>query len=179
MPARHPRIEKIKRTSRFFQRFVITLMGLLPLTICLIWVFFDLHELDLGFTTLEVGPLTTFERWSAAMLSIIPVSVSLFILFNLQRLFGLYAEGEFFETENVRCFRNMGWALVIIVPVNILFNAALSVLLSFDQPAGEKMLSIAISGDDIGIAIIGAVIIIVSWVMAEAADLSQENAAIV
>ncbi len=173
------RTERIKSTSRIFQILVMVLMGLLPLTACLAWAFVDLNDLDFGYTAEEVGPLTSFERWTAGALSIIPLSVSLFALYNLQRLFGLYAAGKFFALENVRCFRNMGWALVAVVPLDILFNSALSVLLSLDQPAGERMLAISISSDDIGIAIIGAVIIIVSWIMAEAADLSQENAAII
>ncbi len=173
------RTERIKRTSRRFQRLTIALMGLLPLTAGLAWAFIDLNELDFGYTAEEVGPLTFFERWSAAALSIVPLSVSLFALYNLQKLFALYAKGKFFDSENVRCFRNMGWALVAVVPLDILFNSALSVLLSLDQPAGERMLAVSLSSDDLGIAIIGAVIIIVSWVMAEAADLSQENAQII
>ena len=103
------RTERIRRTSRLFQRLVILLMGLLPLTAGLAWAFVDLNDLDFGFTAEEVGPLTSFERWSAAALSIIPLSVSLFALYNLQRLFALYADGKFFDSENVRCFRNMGW----------------------------------------------------------------------
>ncbi|WOF75421.1 DUF2975 domain-containing protein [Parvibaculaceae bacterium PLY_AMNH_Bact1] len=173
------RTERIKRTSRRFQRLTIALMGLLPLTAGLAWAFIDLNELDFGYTAEEVGPLTSFERWSAAALSIVPLSVSLFALYNLQKLFALYAKGKFFDSENVRCFRNMGWALVAVVPLDILFNSALSVLLSLDQPAGERMLAVSLSSDDLGIAIVGAVIIIVSWVMAEAADLSQENAQII
>lgn len=173
------RTERIRRTSRLFQRLTLALMGLLPLIAGMAWAFIDLNELDFGYSAEEVGPLTSFERWSAAALSIIPLSVSLLALYNLQRLFALYAKGKFFERENVRCFRNMGWALVVVVPLDILFNSALSVLLSLDQPAGERMLAVSLSSDDLGIAIIGAVIIIVSWVMAEAADLSQDNAQIV
>lgn len=173
------RTERIRHTSRLFQRLVIVLMGLLPLTACLAWALIDLNELNFGVTAEEVGPLTPHERWSAAALSLIPLSVSLFALFNLQRLFGFYADGKFFDLANVRCFRNMGWALVAIVPIDILFKSALSVLLSMDQPAGERMLAISIASDDVGIAVIGAVIIIVSWVMAEAADISQKNSAII
>jgi len=173
------RTERIKRISNRFRWLMIALMGLLPLTAWLAWAFVELNELDFGFTADEVGPLTPFERWSAAALSIFPLSVSLYALYNLQKLFSLYAAGKFFDPENVRCFRNMGWALVAVVPVDILFNAALSVLLSFDQPAGERMLAVSMSSDDIGIAVVGAVIIIVSWVMAEAVELSKDNAQIV
>ncbi|MCE7999213.1 MAG: DUF2975 domain-containing protein [Rhodobiaceae bacterium] len=173
------RTERIKRISNRFKWLMIALMGLLPITAWLAWAFVELNELDFGFTSEEVGPLTSFERWSAATLSLFPISITLFALYNLQKLFSLYAIGKFFEPANVRCFRNMGWALVAVVPVDILFNAALSVLLSFDQPAGERMLAVSMSSDDIGLAVVGAVIIIVSWVMAEAVKLAEENAQIV
>ncbi len=173
------RIWKIRRASLVFQKFITALMALLPLTVLSMWAFVDLETLKLGLTEAQVGPLTTFERWLAATLSLIPLSVALIVLFNLRRLFGLYAQGQIFEASNVRCFRNMGWALVAIVPTNILFNSALSVLLSFDRAVGERMLALTVSSDGIWIAIVGAVIVIISWVMAEAAELSQDNAAIV
>ncbi len=173
------RTERIKKISNRFRWLVIALMGLMPLTAWMGWALLELDEVDIGFTTDEVGPLTSFERWSAATLSVLPLSVSLFALYNLQKLFSFYADGKFFAPENARCFRSMGWALVIAVPVDILFSAALSVLLSFDQPAGQRMLEISMSSNDIGIAVVGGVIVIVSWVMAEAVKLAEENAQIV
>jgi hypothetical protein len=73
----------------------------------------------------------------------------------------------------------MGWALIAATPMNIIYIAALSVWLSFDQPAGERSLSISISSNDIAMLTFGAAIVVISWVMAEAVELSKENAQIV
>jgi len=173
------RLAKIKQSSRVFEKIVTLLMVLLPTTALLAWSLLDLNALDIGFRHEDVGPLTTIERWSGAALSLIPISVMLIALYNLRKLFGLYASGMVFEPENVRCFRNMGWTLIVIAPVNILFSSTLSVLLSFDRAVGERMLEITVSNGHIGISIIGAVIVIISWVMAEAVDLSRDNASIV
>lgn len=179
MGSQPQRLQKIRRTSLIFHKLITMLMVLLPTTVLLMWAFVDLKTLELGWSEAEIGPLTVFERIAAAALSTLPLSITLIALFNLRRLFGLYAQGNIFETANVRCFRNMGWALILIMPANVLFHSALSVLLSFDQMAGERMLAIGISSDDVGVAVVGGVIVIISWVMAEAADLSRDNAAIV
>lgn len=179
MGSQPQRLQKIRHTSLVFQKVITALMVIVPTTALFVWAFVDLTALELGWSEAEVGPLTIFERVAAATLSILPLSVTLVALFNLRRLFGLYAQGNIFEAANVQCFRNMGWALVLIMPTNVLFHSALSVLLSFDQAAGERMLAISISSDDVGVAVVGVVIVVVSWVMAEAADLSRDNAAIV
>ena len=175
----HPDLEKIRRASNVLQKLILTLIPALPVGIVLTWMFLDLEALDIHFTLDEVGPLTATERWLAASLNLLPLAVTLYALFNLQKLFGLYATGQVFTSETVRCFRNMGWALIIMMPVNILFHSALSVLLSFDHPAGERMLAVSLSSNHLGMAIVGTVIVIISWVMAEATRIAQENAEII
>jgi len=173
------RTDRIKRISNRFQWLIAALRITLPLLLIFLWATLNLEELEVVGPLEAYGPLTTPERIGAILLSVPPLLIVLFALNKLQHLFRLYASGRFFERENVDCFSKMGWALIAAAPMNILYIAALSVWLSFDQAAGERSLSIAISSNDIAMLTFGAAIVVISWVMAEAVELSKENAQII
>lgn len=176
----NPQIDRIERVSRHLKAVcTATLVGL-PILIVVLWLTLDLESLGHQVPAVYAyGPLTPTERAVAIALTVAPLSVALFAVWNLRRLFSLYATGRIFTRENVRCFRNMGWALIVIVPVEVVYRAALSVALSMDNPPGERFFAIELSSNNLGILLIGAVVLVVSWVMAEAVRVQEENAQIV
>jgi Protein of unknown function (DUF2975) len=173
------RTERIKRISNRFRWLIAALCVALPLLMVALWATLDLEQLEVVGPVNAYGPLTMIERIGAIILTVPPLLIVLFALRKLQRLFRLYSEGTFFERENVACFSKMGWALLISAPINVIYKAALSVWLSWDQPTGERSLSISISSNDIAMLTFGAAIVVISWVMAEAVELSKENAQII
>ncbi len=173
------RTERIKRISNRFQWLIAALRIALPLLMVFLWMTLSLDELEVIGPLSAYGPLTMTERLGAIAITLLPLFIFLYALGKLQLLFRLYAAGKFFERENVECFTRMGWALLLSAPASILYKAALSVWLSFDHPAGERSLSISISSNDIALLTFGGAVIIVSWVMAEAVELSHENAQII
>lgn len=173
------RSNRIRRVSRRFQWLVAALRIALPLALVFLWMTLSLEELDVAGPLAAYGPLTTVERLGAIAITALPLLIFLYALGQLQRLFRLYAMGSFFERENVACLSKMGWALLLSAPVSVVYKAALSVWLSFDQPTGERSLAISISSNDIAMLTFGGAIIIVSWVMAEAVEVSKENAQII
>ena len=173
------RSNRIRRVSRRFQWLVAALRIALPLALVFLWMTLSLEELDVAGPLAAYGPLTTVERLGAIAITALPLLIFLYALGQLQRLFRLYAMGSFFERENVACLSKMGWALLLSAHVSVVYKAALSVWLSFDQPTGERSLAISISSNDIAMLTFGGAIIIVSWVMAEAVEVSKENAQII
>ncbi|MDF1848315.1 MAG: DUF2975 domain-containing protein [Parvibaculaceae bacterium] len=173
------RTERIKRISNRFQWLIAALRIALPLLMVFLWMTLSLDELEVVGPLSAYGPLTMTERLGAIAITLLPLFIFLHALGKLQLLFRLYAAGKFFERENVACLSKMGRALLLSAPASVLYKAALSVWLSFDQPAGERSLSISISSNDIAMLTFGGAIIIVSWVMAEAVEISKENAQIV
>ncbi len=173
------RSNHIKRISGRFQWLIAALRIALPLALVFLWMTLSLEELEVAGPLAAYGPLTTGERLGAIAITALPLFIFLYALGQLQRMFRVYAAGSFFERENVDCFSKMGWALLISAPVSVLYKAALSVWLSFDQPAGERSLAISISSNDIALLTLGGAVIIVSWVMAEAVEISKDNAQIV
>ncbi len=173
------RSNRIKRISGRFQWLIAALRITLPLALVFLWMTLSLEELEVAGPLAAYGPLTTGERLGAIAITAFPLLIFIYALGQLQRLFKLYATGRFFERENVSCLSKMGWALLLSAPASVVYKAALSVWLSFDQPAGERSLAISISSNDIALLTFGGAIIIVSWVMAEAVEISKDNAQIV
>lgn len=151
----------------------------LPLGLAAFWLVFaepDPARFGPGFA---MGPDTPLERGLGLGLSLIPLAIALFALVNLRRLFSFYAAGVYFTPATVRCFTNMAWTLVAATPAGILTGAALSVALSYDNPAGQRELAISLSSAQLTMLLTGIVLLVISWVMADAVRLQEENAAFV
>jgi hypothetical protein len=112
----------------------------------------------------------------AFIVSMIPGSVAVYAVFNLRKLFGLYEDGVIFSEENVRCFRNLGYALVIWVASILIFRPLSSIVLTLNNTVGERQLVIGIGSSDLTTLLTGLVVVLISWVMNEASKLEDEQA---
>jgi len=171
-------INRIQRVSRTFRRLLTVLIFCVPVITLMYWLFFNF--LPFGFTAeLPVAinqtlPLKTLLL--AFLASLIPVSVAIYGMVNLQKLFKLYEKAIVFSEQNVKCFRHLGYALIYWVFANLIFTLLISIVLTFNNAPGERMMVAQFGVSEIGTLIIGAVIILVSWVMNEAEKLEDEQA---
>jgi len=171
-------IHRIQHVSGTFRLLFTVLIFCIPVITLMYWLFFNF--LPVGFTTglpvvvNQTLPLKTLLLAFSA--SLIPVSVAIYGMINLQKLFKLYEKAIVFSEQNVKCFRHLGYALIYWVFANLVFTLLISIILTVNNSPGERMIVAQFGIPDIGTLIIGAVIILVSWVMAEAAKLEDEQA---
>ena len=171
-------MQRIQRVSERFQRLFTVLTAAIPLLTLLYWVFFNYLPLGL-ITQLPVpiqSSLVLEVRLLAFLISLIPVSVAIYGLVNLKRLFRLYEQAIVFSQQNVLYFRRIGYTLMYWVLANQIFVALISVVLTINNPPGERMLVAQLGISDIGSLIIGGVVVLVSWVMNEASKMEREQA---
>jgi hypothetical protein len=112
----------------------------------------------------------------AFLVSLIPASVAIYGVINLKILFGLYEKAIVFSERNVKCFRRLGYALISWVIANLIFVVLISIVLTFNNSSGDRMIVAQFGVSDIGTLIIGAIVVLVSWVMHEASKLEEEQA---
>ncbi len=171
-------INRIQRVSGTFRLLFTVLIFCIPIITLLYWLFFNV--LPVGFTTdlpvvvNQTLPLKTLVL--AFLISLIPAFVAIYGMINLQKLFTLYEKAIVFSGQNVKCFRHLGYALIYWVLANLVFTILISIVLTVNNSPGERMIVAQFGISDIGTLIIGAVIILVSWVMDEAAKLEDEQA---
>jgi len=171
-------INRIQRVSRYFRLLFTVLIFCTPLITLMYWLFFN--NLPVGFKTDlpvvidQVLPLKTLLL--AFLVSLIPASVAVYGLTKLKELFKLYEKAIVFSKKNVECFHNLGYTLIYWVIANFIFVALISLALTFNNASGERVIVARFGISDISTLIIGAVVILVSWVMGEASKLEEEQA---
>ena len=169
---------RIQHSSSKFRMLLSNLIILVPVATLLYWLFFN--SLPVGFKSelpvavkSELPPITLLL---GLLVSLIPLSPALYGAVSLRRLFGLYEKGIVFSEQNVNCFRHIGYALLFSVAANFVFTFLISIVLSFANPPGERLMVARFGSSDIGTLLIGAVVLLVSWVMKEAVAIEDERA---
>lgn len=169
---------RIQRVSARLRVLFTALIYAAPILTVLFWLLFN--YLPSGFTlalpivmTHELS-LTTIVF--ALLVSLVPLVVAIYGLLTLKKLFSLYEKGVVFSAKNVNCFRHLGYTLIVWVFANMAFVTAISLVLSFGNPAGERVIVAQFGVLDFSILIIGAVVILISWVMSEAVKMDEERA---
>lgn len=169
-------LNRIQRVSKSFKLLCSALLIITPLLPVFYWSFFN--SLSLDFTDdLPIainGPLPISTLLMACLVSFLPVSATVYGLWNLRKLFSLYQQAVVFTDKNANYLRKFGISLFFWVAANKIFSSLISVILSMNLAPGERMLVITINSEDIATLVIGAVIVLVSWVMKEAAILEDE-----
>ena len=167
----------IRNVSAKFKILFGALIIIKPLSDLLYWINFN--HLPSGFNNelpvAVTAPLSPSTLALAFLISLIPTSVVIYGLVNLKALFALYEKGIVFTQKNVQCFRHIGLALIALIFAGLIHGALLSVVLTFQNPEGQRMLSLTFGSEDLSTLIMGAMIILVSWVMNEAASLEHEH----
>ena len=73
-----------------------------------------------------------------------------------------------FSEENIFCYKRLGKLLFLLACVNFICEGLMSAALTFQNPTGERVLSLSLGMPQIFPILIGLVIIGVSYVMEEA-----------
>jgi len=171
---------RIQRISGKFRLMFAVFLYAIPIVIFLYWLLFNYLHLPVDITT-ELSavinrPLTFQTLLLGFLVSLIPASVAIYGVFNLKELFKLYEKGIIFSEQNVKYFRHLGYSLIYWVVANMVFVTLMSIVLTFNNQPGQRMAVARFDLPDIGILIIGAVVVLVSWVMNEASKLEDEQA---
>ncbi|WP_020590964.1 DUF2975 domain-containing protein [Kiloniella laminariae] len=170
-------LDRIGGASRKYRFLFTLLLVLIPLLDLAYWGFFN--HLPEGFhddlPVAITGELTALPLLLAFVASLLPLSVTLYGLFILRKLFGLYEQGIIFAEENVRCFQKLGYCFIASVAAGFLFTPLASVALTFNNLPGQRELVLDLRSDDLLALIVGGIILLISWVMEEGQKLEDEQ----
>lgn len=164
--------------SAQFKRFFWILLYAAPVLTFCYWGLFN--HLPAGFAQgLPVAiddSLTLKTQILAFTASLIPLAVVMYGIKNLIALFSLYENAVVFTQENVIYFRRLGYSLIYWVLACFVFTILISLVLTFNDPVGERMLVVQFGFPDFSLLLIAGVVILISWVMQEAVKLEYEQA---
>lgn len=122
------------------------------------------------------APVTPAMQWGGALLGMVPVSLGLFALFQVWQLFGDYGRGAIFTPGASVRLRRLAWSLMGVAVAQVFARAAIGLVLTMNNPPGQRMLVIRLSSHDYVLLLFGVLLLAIAWVMVEATRLAQENA---
>jgi len=120
-------------------------------------------------------PLRGTQKLCGFVLGLIPLAVHLAVLYYLIRLFSLYEEGKIFFMENVIATKRIGLLLALQQIINPLYEIMITPVLTWYNPVGQRVIEADFSNSNVGLLIMGLMIILVSWIMAEGCKLREEH----
>ncbi len=178
-------MSKIQIQSRRVRLLSQSLFVITPIMVCYYWLTVNtpydfltslgIIHLSYDIDTLTQQPLTLPTRLLAIGAGLLLSSIVMYALAVLIRLFRNYEKGDVFSLANAQSYQKLGYCLFYWVAGSVVYGALMSVILSFNNPPGERILSVSFVGMDVLTLIFGFIVLIISWVMKEGYILADEN----
>lgn len=130
------------------------------------------HDLGLGKTPVTITPAV---QLAGALVALVPVGIGLFALLQVWHLFGDYARGAIFTGSATARLRRLAWSVIGVALAQVLARTALGLVLTFNNPPGQKALVVGLSSSDYVLMLFGVLLLAIAWVMVEATRLAREN----
>ena len=174
-------MNKIQLVSRILQYVFLFLLIALPVFSVIVWFYASIpngYEVKTNFLSLTtntiVHDLDFPGRLVGFLVNLIPLSIQMFGIFCLYKLFKLYEQGKIFTLLNVKYIRLVAITLIAQEIIRPFTQIITTYILTFNQP-GHHMIAVTFSNKDISNILMGVVILLASWIMAEACKLHDEH----
>lgn len=169
---------KIRRTSSMMRALANILMVFIPLGCVAYWASFNSvgWPMPNALAGLIQKPCDSRMLFTGFIVSCLPCGLLLYAVYQLRQLFGLYRDGQVFTSKNCKYLRHLGYAMLAWLPIGLLFDTMLSVAVTLQNPPGQHYLSVSLHTMDVVVFMIGAVFVVLAWVMGEGARIAEEQA---
>ena len=123
----------------------------------------------------DLHALSGWQKYTTMSAMMIPSLVLAYGIYRLRKMFGAFAHNAIFQPEPIRHLKAFGIALMAQTLIKPMTGAATSVLATFHHPAGERILAIGLSNAEASTLFLGGLILVIAWVLGEAARIDDEN----
>jgi hypothetical protein len=130
------------------------------------------RSLELPIQWQTVNELQWYGFW---LLSVFYLAIGLGGFYFLRRAFVNFAKGELFNLNNSRHLRLFSIFLFVQALAKPLHFALSSMLLSWNHPPGEKMLSVSLGSGEIEVLSLAMILWVMSDLLVKASKLDKEN----
>ena len=183
-------MDKIMKVSARLKG-VFGVLAFLPLPVALVlWAFAQFPERTLfglpliggpigyaGFSNANfpiLGEVTPLMRLCGFLVTLPLAILQVYWMWQLRQLFGYYAQGKIFTTNTTACIRRTALAFLAIPIASIFLEGALSIVLTFNNPIGQRMLGLSVGTPHVADLLTGLVLVVIAWIMNEGQRLQEE-----
>ena len=169
-------------SSRLYLVFLMFLV-LIPAGTAAFWIFYNVIPQTLVSASTGLPgdfpvpqTLDGFQRFLGFLIFLLPLSAEMFAIVTIMRLLKLYREGIIFSATHVLLFKRLGQALICYGIAGIFQTTGLGLVMTMNNPPGQRMLTLGMWSDDISLFVVAAVVLMLSWVMDEGRKQAEEQA---
>ena len=158
----------------------LCLIALIVQPLAAIWLLFNLdtfaeiilRNLNLAIIWPSVENQQIVLAW---IVSVINMSIGLIGLFFLRRSFKNFSKGKLFDLKNTRDLRRFSIFVLLQGLISPIYYTFLSVILSWNHPEGEKMLSFMFGSNEFRSIALALIFWVICDLLVEAEKLKNEN----
>jgi hypothetical protein len=177
---------KMKNQARFNQALVVftrfMALVMLGVTVALwllpVWREAWLYNLS-GLATDTPITLTPLVIASGLLLSTIHVGILSYALWVMAAMFQLLGTGQWQTLKLSYLLKQFARAIVLFALLSPLISSLLASLLTFYNLAGQKVLQMAVSGNEIILGLLGVLLLMLAHVLHEAIVIADDNRQII
>lgn len=120
-------------------------------------------------------PLSLSTKVAGFFVTAIPLATKMLITYFLIKLFRLYESNEYFTVNNAKYISFAGYTLLLLQLISPVTEFLLGFILTASNPPGMRLAAATLSGTNIGLILTSLIIILISWITAEACRLHNEQ----
>lgn len=171
-------MDRIQRVSKILRLLFQILFYATPVFTAVYWIYFKslpdhgmMPDLPVAQSLLETNAST---RYMAFLVSMLPAGLIMYGLHHIIMMFRSYESGQIFALHNAKRLSRLGFTLLGLVFMGIIYDILLSYVLTFHNPPGHHVIAVTLGMNDITMLIFSGVLIVMAWIMAEAHKLVSE-----
>lgn len=177
-------MKKIIPISRFLKITMISIAIMLPFVEAGYWItngypflpsIFSVTPLPLFGKQIVWNNLSYGQKFVGFLVNMLNISLSMSALFYLSKLFKSFEKLAFFEKNNVDILRKAAWILIFQQIGYPIYTAILSITLTFNNPVGERNLTIGWGSKQFELLAVGLALWVISWIFDKAKKLQEEQ----
>jgi len=160
----------------------LIVIGVVATIGCLVWIWAmpgHAHSQIKEAAGVDIDQMALHTQVAAGLWTLLPTGIVLLGLLRLWQLFGEYALGRVFSHRALVSLRGFARCVLASAFASPIYGAVLSVIITFDRRPGTRQLNLQFSSNDYTMLLIGAVLLAIASVMAEAARVAEDNAGFV
>ena len=171
-------MNKIERRSCIFKVLFQCAFWLMPIYAFLYWlmVYWYYNPAHYHALVISHNPLIQLAGF---ILSLIPIAIIMYILRQLVHLFKNYEQHKIFHIDNVNLYHKIGKGLMIVAIVRWFTQVAINFILTIHVIGFHMSYDFTGFAHSLVLFIIGAITVLISWVMSEAYKISSDSAEII
>lgn len=127
------------------------------------------------YTPYIFNSLTHSVKIAGFLITAIPMATKMLITYFLIKLFQLYENNEYFTVNNAKYISFAGYTLLLLQLIKPITEFLLGFVLTATNPPGMRLAAATLSSSNIGLILTSLIIILISWITAEACRLHNEQ----